>query len=213
MSRAAARAIRPRVVFFDLGQVLCRFDWRPSIEALAARLDGVDATTISSWLLSPEGPHDAYCQGHIDERQLFDALHDRFDPQRRLEDAWLAELWCDIFSPQDGALELVDTLDGQCHRGLISNTNRLHFEWLDRRFRLGARLDSLTLSHEAGCLKPAAEIFETALRAARAGPRDVFYVDDLPEFVEAARNRGWQAEVFGGVSELARTLRDLGFAI
>jgi FMN phosphatase YigB (HAD superfamily) len=206
-------ARRPAAVFFDLGQVLCRFDWQPSLHAIAARLQGVTPDVLTSWLLDPAGPHDAYCRGRIDEDGLLEAIHRRFDPDRHLPDAWLIERWCTIFRPMDGAMELVDRLGGQCRRGLISNTNRLHFEWLDSHFGIRGRLEAIVVSHEVGSLKPSRAIYDAALRSANVTADEAFYVDDIPAYVEAARTLGWRGTVFTGVGSLARRLRRLGFLV
>jgi FMN phosphatase YigB (HAD superfamily) len=204
---------RPAAVFFDLGQVLCRFDWQPSLHAIATRLGNVTPSSLTSWLLDPGGPHDAYCRGQIDEEDLLAAIHRRFDPDHHLPDVWLVDQWCDIFSPMHGALALVDRLAGQCCRGLISNTNRLHFEWVDRHFGIRDRLDVVVVSHEVGSLKPSCAIYEAALQSANVAAERAFYVDDIPAFVEAAQRLSWQATVFAGVDALAGTLRQLGFTV
>lgn len=199
---ASEVGVPPRAILFDLGNVLCSFDWEASVERLADRLAGTGAAEIVRWLLGPHGPHDPYCRGQIDDRMLLQALHDRWDPDRRLADAWLRELWCDMFTPLPEVLGLIDRLRGQAHLGLVSNTNPMHFEHLDRLLRLQDRFDALTLSHQVGALKPDRRMFEHALAAAGAAPGQALFIDDVAPFVAAARLRGLRGHVFVGAQPL-----------
>lgn len=202
--------LRPRAVLFDLGNVLCSFDWRRSMRRLGERVPRLDSDAFVDWMLSPEGPHDPYCRGEIDELELLETLHRRIDPRGQLEDAWLLELWNDMFDPIEGTLAIVDDLRGRVRLGLVSNTNALHFQHLDRMLDLNRRFDALTLSHQEGVLKPHPAIFEAALRKARAHPEEAVYVDDLPEHVEAANRLGIRSLVFHDADTLRGELERMG---
>jgi len=69
------------------------------------------------------------------------------------------------------------------------------------------------LSHEAGAVKPEPAIYELA--AARAGvePGRIFFCDDLPGHVAAARAAGWDAEVFASAAMLSGQLARRGLAL
>ncbi len=217
--RPAPRTTRPLLVLFDLGNVLCAFDWPQSLARLAARLVELDPARapapgqIVDWLLGEDGPLHPYCRGEIDEAQLWSAFHERLDPRRRLDDAWLQQLWCTMFSPLPASLALVDALRGQVRLGLLSNTNRLHFEHLDFVLRLRERFDAVTLSYAVGALKPDPRIYHAALAAAGIAAEEAFFVDDVPEFVAAACAQGMRATVFSGAGKLALELRALGFSL
>lgn len=206
---------RPEALLFDLGRVLVGYDWRDSLRHLATRVsadrDPVRAEDVVAWMLGPEGPHDDYCRGRIDDRQLLDAIHERFDPRRRLDDAWIVDLWCDMFEPWPEALAVVDSLRGRVPLGLVSNTNSLHFEHLDARLALRERFDHLSLSHEVGALKPHPALYRDALGALDVPAASAWFTDDLPENVEGARALGLRAERFTNVPQLRRQLRHLGF--
>ncbi|MGH9394912.1 MAG: HAD-IA family hydrolase [Terriglobales bacterium] len=96
---------------------------------------------------------------------------------------------------------------GRTHRlGLLSNTNALHFEFLRRTRPLLDEFDFHILSHEVGAIKPEPAIFAAAEAAAGCAPERILYFDDVPEFVAAARRRGWQAVLFTGPGALERAL-------
>ena len=55
---------------------------------------------------------------------------------------------------------------------------------------LAVRFDAIYLSHEIGCLKPAAEAFRLALDGMALPPGEVLFLDDGAVNVEAARDLG-----------------------
>lgn len=208
---------RPRALLFDLGRVLVGYDWHEALRRLAECVDPVGervtAADVASWMLGPEGPHDTYCLGQIDSAGLLTAIHEEFDPQHRLDDAWLAHLWCDMFDAMPGALATVDALNGQAKLALVSNTNALHFDHLEREFGLRRRFDHVSLSHEVGSMKPEPTLYLDALDGVGCTPAQAWFVDDLPINVEAARALGMRASRFENVPVLRRELRAMGFTL
>lgn len=115
----------------------------------------------------------------------------------RMESADFSPWWNSIFEsewllPQPW----IEHLMARYRVGLMSNTNPLHFAWLERRHPLLQRFAFRILSHEVGAAKPAPLIYEAAERAAGCPPAAILYWDDVAEFVAAAHGRGWQAEPF-----------------
>jgi HAD superfamily hydrolase (TIGR01509 family) len=177
---------------------------------LRERIPNLDSDAFVDWLLSPEGPHDPYCRGEIDERYLLDNIHRRIDPREQLDDTWLVELWNDMFEPIEDSLAIVDELKGRLRLGLISNTNALHYQHLDRMLDLGSRFDSVTLSFREGVLKPQRAIFEAALRQARVDPSEAIFIDDLPEHVAAAKQLGIRSLLFSDALSVRGELSRMG---
>jgi glucose-1-phosphatase len=103
-----------------------------------------------------------------------------------------------------GAETLLSALRGRHHLACLSNTNALHWQRLPR---LHALLDTCFLSHETGFVKPDREAFAHALARLDAAPRDVYFFDDLPPNVEAAREMGIRAFRVGGFADIEPILR------
>jgi len=95
----------------------------------------------------------------------------------------------------------------------VSNTNRLHFEHLDRQMRLRARFDHVTVSHEVGVMKPAPRIFEDALQGVGVRAEQAWFTDDLQENLDGARALGIRTHLFTSVGSLRDELRELGFEV
>ena len=62
------------------------------------------------------------------------------------------------------------------------------------------------VSYEAGCWKPEARFYELVLDALDILPETVFFVDDLPRNVTAAKKAGMDAVVYRSRSDLQNEL-------
>lgn len=76
--------------------------------------------------------------------------------------------------------------------GCLSNTNALHWEeLLSGRFPAIASLHWPMASHLVRSAKPEPEIYAEFESVTGAKGREITYFDDVQEYVEAARCRGW----------------------
>ncbi|HUX68594.1 MAG TPA: HAD-IA family hydrolase [Terriglobales bacterium] len=180
-----------RTIIFDLGQTLVPFSFerlRPRLEPCRAQ-----ASALVSQLET----------GELDAARF----------QREL--GRLAGLAPEAFLPWWNSIfelrwlvppELLRELLEQYRVGLLSNTNALHFAFLEQAFPLLGELDFRIVSHQVGAAKPAERIYAAAEAAAGCAPEEILYFDDIAEYVAAARRRGWQAEVFAGADAVRRHL-------
>lgn len=65
--------------------------------------------------------------------------------------------------------------------------------------------DAVIDSSVVGFQKPDKEIFEIAERAAKVPPSEIFFVENTPEHIETAKNRGWQTFLYDPGDEVAST--------
>jgi len=93
---------------------------------------------------------------------------------------------------------------------VVSNTCPPHVEWIGRKWDLLERFDALVFSYEVGAMKPGPEIYRAAIEVSGCEPAECFFVDDLPENVEAARALGLAGTVFIGVESLQVALARAG---
>jgi len=117
-----------------------------------------------------------------------------------------------IGKPVAGMLELVTRLSGSVPLGLLSNTNPLHFDWCMEHLPVLQHIPSHFLSYQLQSLKPSARIFAQVVERLQIAPGDIFYIDDMPENVEAGRRAGLNSHLFFGRDGLERDLpaMDLG---
>jgi HAD superfamily hydrolase (TIGR01509 family) len=115
-----------------------------------------------------------------------------------------------IGRPVPGMEELVRSLSLKVPLGLLSNTNPLHFDACMERLRVLQFIPSHFLSYRLRSLKPEPAIFAQTIDFLQMDPRDILYIDDIPENIEAAERAGLNGHLFVGSEELEVLLSELG---
>jgi FMN phosphatase YigB (HAD superfamily) len=119
--------------------------------------------------------------------------------------------WNSIFDPAPIlSEELIAALAGRAQLWVVSNTNKIHFDFILERYPLMRHFRGYVLSHEVRALKPDARIFHAALERAGSRPEETLFVDDQPANVEAAKQLGLDAFQFQGVERFERELAARG---
>jgi FMN phosphatase YigB (HAD superfamily) len=199
----------PRFIYFDMGNVIVTFDRERAVRNVAAVCGGPPDRVREA--LAADSLSGALERGEID----WNAFHAEFSRQTgtRSDPTELAEAYSDMFELSFGMLPVLAGLErAGCRRGILSNTCGVHWEHLlSRGFGvLPDAFEILAFSHEIGAVKPDLAIFHRAQALAGVEPSAIFFTDDLPEHVEAARRAGWDAELFTGPLPLARSLEARG---
>lgn len=207
------RLSRPSVVFLDMGNVIVNFDRGRALRNLE-RLTGRDAEALRQALVSHRLPERLEC-GELD----WGAFHREFSlaTETRSDAEALAVAYSDMFDLSIGMLPVIAGLERSgCRLGILSNTCGVHWSHIvGRSFGiLPGNFELIVLSHEVGVMKPDRGIYEHAAALAGVAPEGIFFTDDLPRHVAAAREAGWDAEVFGdavtGPRGLAKALEARG---
>ncbi len=199
----------PRALFFDLGNVLVPFD----IQHAYAGFRAVSALPVEEMAvrLRADGLVQRYECGQVGDEAFFadfcrltgvEATYQQF-----------CEIWNSIFLPPTLVPEsLLADLARRYTLLLLSNTNAIHYRYLERHYPHIGHFHHHVLSHESRSQKPARKIYDDALAAAGVKPEEAFFTDDILENVESARQLGMDAEVFTGVPTLLNQLKLRGVA-
>ena len=196
-----------RAIVFDLGKVIIPFDLERGYRALGpycrVPLDEIPKRIQASDLVV------RFETGQVAPGEFvreFSALLDLEVGYERF-----CELWSSIFLPD--AL-IPEALLAALHRRypllLLSNTNAIHFEMVRERYPLLGHFDEFVLSYEVGTLKPDRRIYEEAVRRAGVPAEEMFFTDDIPRYVEAAREVGLDAVEFRSAVQIEEELRTRG---
>ena len=193
---------RVEFIYFDLGNVLIRFDHTRAWQQIAL-LTGVSPELVEQIMFS-SGLQTLYEKGEI----TTDEFHRYFCKQAKtdisLEDLCFAA--SNIFDPLDDSIQLLQELGRAGHRtGLLSNTCDCHWKFClaDNRFKfLRSEFEQTVLSFVVGHSKPDNEIYRIAARQANIDPQSILLVDDKRENVEAAQAQGFDGIHFQGYSGL-----------
>ena len=208
-----------RFLYFDIGNVLLSFSHERMCRQMGD-VAGVAPELVAHALFAPDGLSEIQ-RLHETGAASSDVFYEHFcahvssQPDR----AQLELAACDIFEPIASVISLVKQLDGLNHRlGLLSNTNQMHWDFITSgRFPLleqpGASascFDVVVASHEVGAMKPDAPIYHAAIERAAVAPQQIFFVDDRPENVAAAREHGIDAVQFTNADKLGDELQTRG---
>jgi glucose-1-phosphatase len=196
-----------RTVIFDMGKVIIPFDFKVAYEKL--------------------GPLCRYSPAEIPERLRPHDLVHRLESGRVEPQAFLRELseileldcpyedFCDIFASIFSRETLIPeeflaALRERYRLLLLSNTNAIHFEFIEREYPILRHFHELVLSYRVGAMKPEPKIYEAAIAAAGCAPGECFFTDDIPAYVAAAKSHGIDAVVFQGYGQIVDELRNRG---
>lgn len=175
-----------KAVIFDLGNVLVGFDRAKILERLGAAIGcGAEEFRRRYELADIE---DRLERGRISPEALLGWFRSQgFDGSF----SEFRTLWSDNFHELKPVSRVFTALKGEARVLILSNTNKLHYEFLSEKFPFLRQADKAVLSYELGLRKPEAEIYRAALKAAGdILPEEAVFIDDLMANIEAASALG-----------------------
>jgi len=197
----------PQAVVFDIGRVLIQWDLRFLFEKLIADSQALD------WFLANVVTEQWHFE-HDAGRPLADMVPERkalFPEHATLIDAYVTRFQETIPGPVPGTADLVERLAA---RGvpLFALTNFGSDFWPDFRARhsLFDNFTDIVVSGDERCAKPDPRIYAIAEDRFGLPPEALFFTDDNPHNIAAARARGWQAHLFDGAPGLETALLAAG---
>ena len=179
----------PKVVLFDLGKVLVDFDYGIAVRRIAAR-GRVTAEDFGRFIATAPLLF-SYEMGHLTSEAFYNEICALTGFCGNFDEFSLA--FGDIFVPIKPMVALHAAVR---KRGiptfLLSNTNELAVKHIRRTYPFFADFQGYILSYEHGVMKPEPRIYEIAERVTGCQGPDILYLDDRPENIAAATERGWQ---------------------
>ena len=195
-----------KAIIFDLGNVLIHFDAVRAARRFSREAKVPFKKVWGHFFISRI--EKAYTRGEISTREFFNHARRAFGSS--MDFKTFAELWNDIFWENRGIRPILRRLAKHYPLYLISNTNELHFDYLQRKFRGVFRYFKRTFpSHEMGRRKPDPRIYWKVLRAIKLRPEETVFIDDMPRFVRAARRVGMKGVQYRSNARLRRDLKKL----
>jgi HAD superfamily hydrolase (TIGR01509 family) len=197
--------MHPEFVFLDLGNVIVSFDRERAFRQMAA-VAGIDVRQVRD-LLETADLQESLERGRIGWQEFHEAFSRRTGTTSSPED--LARAASDMFSLNIDMLPVIAGLErAGVPTGILSNTCDPHWNHLvaSRYAVLPGNFGITVLSHEVAAVKPERAIYELAAAKAAVSPERIFFCDDIPAHVEAAREAGWDAEVFESAAGLIDAL-------
>ncbi len=196
-----------KTVIFDLGKVIVPFELKRGYAALQPHCDlapeELPQRIAAANIVVP------FEEGRISPEDFVQRLSKTLG--LKIEYDHFCELWSSIFLPDPLISE--DLLAGLRRRYrllLLSNTNAIHFDMIRRNYPILRHFHDFILSYEVGAMKPDPRIYQAAIDRAGCRPQECFFTDDMPGFVEAARQAGIDAVQFQSAAQIEQELRSRG---
>lgn len=186
-----------KAVIFDFGNVLGMFDKQKACAQLAESspysadeiYQIIVGRNLERMLESGQMSETAFCNEVLHHCKL-----------TKLTVPDVMRIWGNIFTPNPAIDGIVDRLiERKIPIGVLSNTNGIHWPYIcdlpvmRKLQKYGA---PQTLSYELKALKPDAIMFETAVMRLGTKTEETLYLDDINEYVGAARLAGMESEQY-----------------
>ncbi|SHI94467.1 putative hydrolase of the HAD superfamily [Hymenobacter daecheongensis DSM 21074] len=180
-------------LLFDFGGVLINIDYGLTVEAMRRHGSPIAFTQAAQAEL-----FDQLETGRLSPAEFRAGLRQHYGltaTDEELDAAWNAML---LDVPAERLALLADLRDQGYQTALLSNTNQIHIQEINRRLReqYGLRhgiadcLDRVFYSQEVGLRKPEAEIFGHALREMNWQAAETLFIEDSFQHIETARRLG-----------------------
>jgi FMN phosphatase YigB (HAD superfamily) len=198
-----------KTVIFDLGGVIVPLDFPRGYRAFE-QFCPHEAGEIQRRIMST-GLVNRLETGQMEAREFASVISESLG--LRLSFEKFTNLWSSIFPPHTLVPEsLLAALAGSHRLLLLSNTNAIHFPYIQRNYPLLKHFHEFVLSYEVGVMKPDPVIYTTAALRANCKPEDCLFIDDIEENVEGARRVGMQSVRFETLERLRGDLLARGIA-
>jgi glucose-1-phosphatase len=191
-------------IIFDIGRVIIDLDPSRAIAAIGA------ASTLTPdklWDSVHKDPlWDDWQEGRVTPPEWYENLIVRFHTPISFDE--FCKVWNSVLVPKLLLPEhLLKQLSKKYRLVLLSNTDPIHVEYMESKFRFVRYFPKRIYSCEVGASKPSVKIFRAAIKAAGAPSSRILYIDDIRQYVLAARRIGLDAIQFRSRQRLEATLR------
>ena len=203
----------PIAIYFDLGNVLLTFDHLRACSQIAVTC-GLTTDRVRACLFEGDGLQLAYERGEVTSKEFCDRFRSHVDAIVADEELLLAG--SDMFAQNTAILPIAAHLNSSGYDlGILSNTCEAHWQFVtDGKYDvLELFRGPVVLSYEVRSMKPDPAIYRAAIDAVDCEPAEIFFTDDRPENVEAAREAGMDAVIFSSVEQLASEFSRRGIEI
>jgi HAD superfamily hydrolase (TIGR01509 family) len=196
-----------RAIIFDIGRVLVRLDIAGAMGGLAGM---ISLTPQETWAAIEHDPRwRDWQEGRMSPRDWQLHICRRLGVNLAFEQ--FSEIWNRVLDPTpplDGAF--LESLSKRFCLAVLSNTDPIHVAELEKRFDFFRFFKHRIYSCVVGASKPSPLIFRAALQACKTTADNAIYIDDIPAYVEAARQLGMTGILFHSPEQLIADLEPFG---
>lgn len=194
-------------VVFDLGQVLIPFDYNIFIREVNKHKEGLGEEFVRKYNQNYH-IHRDFERGKISEKDFIEQMLNWLEHKITAEQ--FIRYWSSIFSLNTDVISLLPKLKEKYKLYLLSNTNSIHQKYGYQHYDFLRIFDKLFLSHEVGYVKPEEGIYRAVENFSGLPSEEHIFIDDIAEYVEAAKQLGWDGIQFTGYENLLEEFHKRG---
>lgn len=206
--------LRIEAIIFDIGRVIVALDPARALSAFQGASAGAGAAGAGEKLsgeriwaaIQLDLLWKGFQEGRVSPQEWYLNLTRRFGVRVSFEEFVAA--WNSVIRPEPLLPDLLfERLSRRCRLVLLSNTDPIHVAHMEANFSFMRYFPARIYSCEVRATKPSPVIYRAALRAADAPASRVMFVDDVREYVLAARRMGLDGVQFHTRALLESALR------
>lgn len=191
-------------IVFDLGMVLIPFDYSIAINRMN-QIEKNLGNRFIEFYNSNYHLHREFEKGLMTESEFINKMLGIVD--HKLDQETFCKIYSEIFSVNEDVASLLPALKKNYKLFLLSNTNSIHQKYGWQKYEFLKYFDKMILSHEVRSIKPEEQIYREVEKASGFPSAEHFYIDDIQEYVNAAKNIGWDAVQFVDYKKLLSDLK------
>ena len=201
----------PRLVIFDMDDVLCHYDLGRRLRALS-QISGKTPRDIRAAIWDSGFEDDADSGGYPDANVYLAEFSYRIGhPVTRQQ--WIAARR-ESMIPSSDVLALAEAIGKFSRLAIYTNNGPIVKSSLDELFPEAAAIfKERYCSYEFGTKKPDPDSFTKLLSQIKISPADTWFIDDKRSNVQGARLAGLKAHHFRSYEALVKEVKSMGFAI
>lgn len=197
-----------KLLVFDMGHVFVDFEWESVCLGFCQRA-GCDLAALK--VMMGEVAKLGYESGHIGTDDFLEEINTRLGTNLNREEFTL--IWTTSFRENPDMAQLMQKLKTQLPLYLLSNTNEVHYEWLQHHYDVARHFNELILSYKMRYSKPELQIYHEVLRRSGLPAEECLFIDDLECNIKAASGLGMNTIHFCGVDDLKSKLEQHGLKV
>ncbi len=191
-------------IVFDLGNVLIPFDYNIFIEKINGIEPGLGNKFIE-YYRSNYSIHRNFERGFISEEEFVKKMLEVVD--NRIDANTFCNYYADIFKVNEEVVSLLPVLKNNYSLFLLSNTDSIHERYGWKHYNFLKYFNEVILSYKVGAVKPEEKIYHVVEEASGYPSEEHIFIDDVEEYVNAARSLGWDGIHFRNYKSLVGELK------
>jgi len=179
-----------KAIVFDLGNVLIPFDYNIIINKLDLIEEGLGKRFYNLYQINYH-LHRAYEKSAITTEEFLSNMLNF--TEHKIDGETFCKIYSEIFTVNEKLTRLLPVFKQNYKLILLSNTNYIHQQYGYKHYKFFEHFDKLFLSHEVKAVKPEPEIYNAVMYYTKLKPNEHLFIDDVQEYIDGAKNMGWNA--------------------